>query len=264
MALSPEELAELRRAVALLEHPGFAARLTALVGSPVEKALGMLPPPAAAAVRDATRKAIEKALDAALTTLNPLQMGRPPATRVHRLLTGVSGAAGGFFGAPGLVVELPLTTTLMLRAIADIARSQGEDLGRIEGRLACLEVFALGGPGSADDAAETGYYAVRAALANSVSEAARFIGRQGLSEAGSPALVQLVSRIAARFGVTVSQKVAAQLVPAVGALGGATVNLLFTAHFQDMAQGHFTVRKLERRHGPEAVRAAYRRLREGG
>ena len=31
-------------------------------------------------------------------------------------------------------------------------------------------------------------------------------------------------------------------------------------HFQDMARGHFTVRRLERIYGTEAVRRAYERI----
>jgi hypothetical protein len=34
----------------------------------------------------------------------------------------------------------------MLRSIADIARSEGEDLSDPEAALSCVEVFALGGP----------------------------------------------------------------------------------------------------------------------
>jgi hypothetical protein len=40
-------------------------------------------------------------------------------------------------------------------------------------------------------------------------------------------------------------------------IGGALVNTLFMDHFQDISQGHFTVRRLERAHGAEAVRAAW-------
>jgi hypothetical protein len=49
-------------------------------------------------------------------------------------------------------------------------------------------------------------------------------------------------------------------VPAIGAAGGAAINLLFIDHFQDMAPGHFIVRKLERAYGAELVRAEYERL----
>ena len=46
-----------------------------------------------------------------------------------------------------------------------------------------------------------------------------------------------------------TQKFAAQALPLVGALGGASVNYVFIQHFHEMAQGHFTVRKLERTYG---------------
>jgi hypothetical protein len=54
--------------------------------------------------------------------------------------------------------------------------------------------------------------------------------------------------------------VAAQSVPVIGAAGGAAINLLFIDHFQDMARGHFTVRRLERTYGAELIRAEYERI----
>ena len=78
---------------------------------------------------------------------------------------------------------------------------------------------------------------------------------------GAPFLVRFLTQIASRFGVVVSQKIAAQAVAVVGALGGAAVNLAFIEHFQDVARGHFTVRRLERVYGADAVRAEYDRLK---
>jgi hypothetical protein len=43
----------------------------------------------------------------------------------------------------------------------------------------------------------------------------------------------------------------------VGAVGGAIINTLFIDHFQNMAQGHFIVRRLERAHGREIVESVY-------
>ena len=37
-------------------------------------------------------------------------------------------------------------------------------------------------------------------------------------------------------------------------------DVFFMNHFQDMARGHFIVRRLEHRHGTEVVRAAYQRI----
>jgi hypothetical protein len=97
-------------------------------------------------------------------------------------------------------------------------------------------------------------------LAKSVTEAARFIAERGIVEEGSPVLVRFITQVASRFGVAVSQKVAAQALPVVGALGGATVNYVFIEHFQDVARGHFIVRRLERAYGKDVVRTEYERL----
>jgi hypothetical protein len=70
-------------------------------------------------------------------------------------------------------------------------------------------------------------------------------------------LLEFVTQVAARFGLVVTQKVAAQALPVVGALGGAAVNYAFIERFQDVARGHFTVRRLERIYGKERVRAEY-------
>jgi hypothetical protein len=85
-------------------------------------------------------------------------------------------------------------------------------------------------------------------LAKGVTEIARFIAEV---EEGAPVLVRFITLVASRFGVVLTQKFAAQAVPLVGALGGASVNYVFIEHFQEMAQGHFTVRKLERAYGKD-------------
>jgi hypothetical protein len=260
MTLSASDTHVLQQAVELLERPSFAARASNIVGSPIEKALLALPPAVAGSVQQATHAAISKALDVAILTLGKDDF-KAPARNTHKVMSGVSGAVGGFFGLPALALELPVSTTLLLRAIADIARSEGEPIKSTESRLACLEVFALGGNSRSDDATESGYYAVRATLAGMVSEAARYVAEKGLAEGSAPVLVRLINSIAARFGVTVSQKLAAQLVPVIGAAGGASVNLLFMEHFQNIARGHFSVRRLERHYGAGVVQMEYRRLR---
>jgi hypothetical protein len=106
----------------------------------------------------------------------------------------------------------------------------------------------------------SGYFAVRGLLAKSVVEAVRFIAERGGVAEGAPILVRFIAQIASRFGVVVTQKLAAQAVPLIGALGGAAVNYAFIDHFQDVARAHFVVRKLERRYGVDTVREAYERL----
>jgi hypothetical protein len=261
MKLPPQVLADLKEAKLLLENPGLAVKITNVIGTPIEKALNLLPFGWAETVGKSTRKALEMAMDSALFTLRKGERKRA-ATTMHRIVATGLGAAGGFWGLPGLSVELPVSTTVMLRSIADIARSEGHDLHDPAVKIACLEVFALGGPGTLDDGAETGYFAVRAALAKTVSEAVNHLAVKGLSEKSAPALVRIITQISSRFGLQVTEKVAAQSLPLLGAAGGAVVNSLFIDHFQNMARGHFIVLRLEKMYGDETVRQAYMSLKE--
>lgn len=259
MEMEVPHLEELRQAKELLENPGFAAKLTGILGTPLEKGFKLLPERWQDSVQQATRDSLSKALAVAVRTLGD-RPKKPASEKAHKILVAASGAAAGALGLPALVVELPLSTTLMLRSIADIARSEGENIREIAARLACLEVFALGGKPGVESAAETGYFAIRIALARTMSEAAAFIAERGLIEEGSPVLVRLIATLAARFGAVVSEKAAAQAIPILGAAGGALVNTLFIGHFQEMARGHFTVRRLERIYGADSVQLLYERL----
>jgi hypothetical protein len=93
-----------------------------------------------------------------------------------------------------------------------------------------------------------------------VAEATKHLAQKGLGKGVAPPLVRLVTLIGSRFGIVVSEKAAAQAIPILGAAGGALINTVFIGHYQDMARGHFIVRRLERAHGPEAVREAYEAL----
>jgi hypothetical protein len=263
--ITGEDLEALRRAVKSLEHPSLAARLTNIVGKPVELIGYALPSFASKAITSATSRGLQAALKVALRTLRSSPGSNLPGSIspgsssqwLHRALATASGAAGGTFGLAALPVELPVSTVIMLRSIADIARGEGEDLSDPEVALACVEVFALGGRAGSADASESGYFAVRSILAKTVTEAARFVAERGVIKEGAPLLLKFVTQVAARFGVVVTQKVAAQALPVVGALGGAVVNYAFIEHFQDIARGHFTVRRLERIYGKDRVRAEY-------
>ena len=256
--ISFQELEQLRYAKRLLERPSLAARLTDAIGAPIEKGFGHLPEKWAGRIERAVRVSLEQALNVAVKSMG--NHGGPARNRLHKYAVAATGAGGGAFGLAGLLVELPVSTAIMLRSIADIARTEGEDIRLVETQLSCLEVFALGGRASSDDGAETGYFAVRSAMASAVSDAARYLAQQGVVKKGAPALVRLISSISSRFGVIVTEKAAAMAVPAIGAAGGALVNTLFIKHFQDMARGHFIVRRLERRYGFDRVRETYEKL----
>lgn len=257
-ALPGPAAADLRRAVLLLETSGLASRITGLIGKPVDMLMKTLPTGAERVIHQAIDKALRHALDAALLSVDRSGLGLSRWRWLNNTLSSdwfakasvaVSGGAGGALGLPGTLVELPLTTTLVLRSIAQIGQLEGEDVAQDDFKLACLAVFALGGPDKSDDAAESGYFAVRLALANAIADAA-----------GKPLAAMLpgfLTAIAQRFAIPVTLKFSAQLAPAVGGVAGSTINYVFIDHFQDKARGHFIVRRLEREHGPETVRTAY-------
>jgi EcsC protein family len=256
--LSTEELADLRWAHAHLEHPSLAARLCSVAGTPIELALQLLPKAWYERVRRAAEASIGKALDVAVDSLGHVpQQGTSDAW--HRLSVVWTGAVGGLFGPLTLLAELPATTLVMLRSIADIARSQGENLNTLHGRLACTEVFALGGRTKGDKAADAGYYGLRVTLGLHFSSALLHTGGPA-PVANIPGGIELIRGVASRFGVVVSDQVAAKMIPVLGALSGAVLNLVFLQHFQDVARGHFIVRRLERAHGLDAIRVEYERL----
>ena len=256
--LSPADRAALKVAVKYLESPNFAAKLADYAGVPVNRVLGLLPKAANRQLSGMVRSAVMKGLDFAIDTLDD-KPSSSPANRFSSFLVGVTGGVSGVFGFGALAVELPLTTTLMLRSIAEIAQHEGEDLSQIEARLACLEVFAFGTKRTNDNL-DVGYYAARALISKYTSDVAALVLERGAIDASAPVVASLVSEIVSRFGLVVSDKVAAGAVPILGAVGGATVNVIFMDHFQRIARGHFTLRRLERSYGAANVRLHYAEL----
>lgn len=257
--LSPEDIDALRLAHRRLEYPSFAARLTHRIGAPISKFFQTLPETWYDQLQDSLHLSLCRTLDVAIFSLDKVP-GRAASPRYHKALGALSGAAGGLFGLPSVLVELPVTSGIMLRSIADIARSQGEDLHDPETRLACMEVFALGGRSAEDDAADIGYYGIRLALGTHLTRVSERVVTQGIVRWHPPGLVRFIAEVAARFGVVVTQKTAMQMVPILGAGAGGLVNLIFMEHFQDIARAHFTMRRLERIYGVERMRSEYDRL----
>jgi hypothetical protein len=238
--LTEQDLTDLRIAKSLMESPSFAIKIASLLGTPIEKLMEWLPKSIENAVGDVTRSALEKAAAGAIYTLDNTP-GENASTWWHKAAVAFSGAGGGFFGMAGLPFELPISTTIMLRSIADIARSEGFSLDDAATKKQCIAVLALGGKSRADDAADAGYLAARAGLAKAVAEGGG----------------KLITSVAARFSVQVSEKLAGQAIPVVGAAAGAVINTVFIDHFQDMARGHFAYLRLVNKCGEAPVRTAY-------
>lgn len=241
--IADQDLEELRAAKQRLEHPNLAIKIASSLGTPIEKLMHWLPRSVESKVADITQAALSKAADAAIYTIKDTP-GEPASTTWHKLAAAASGAGGGFFGMAGLPVELPISTTIILRSIADIARSHGFSMSDVETQRQCIAVLALGGKSGADDGADAGYLAARAGLAKAIGEG------------GS----KLISTVATRFSIQVSQKAASQAAPFLGAAGGAIVNTVFIDHFQEMARAHFTVLRLSKKYGAAAIDTAYKQL----
>lgn len=258
--LTDGEMTQLRWAYENLEHPSLAARLSNLLAEPIEEAISLLPKPWKRRLDETLKANSYRTVRLAISTMS-LGGEIRLQNRLHKLMAIGTGAASGFFGPFTLLAELPITTTLILRSIANVARTQGEDLEDQEARLACVQVFALGARTRDDESADTGYYALRTILSLHFE---RDILEYAANGHGPhiPAFIELTRAIAARFGVLISDKTALQLVPFAGAASAATVNYLFMKHFQDVAMGHFVVRRLERKYGSDLIRQLYGSLAE--
>lgn len=272
--LNQDEAAFLVAAEGFFSNPGKMARLLAWAGRPAEMMHARLPETVKAAVTRASEIAIRKAVVTAIRTL-PKSTGDEGlntalnvslilpgesirSSRLHRTLTSISGAAGGFFGLPALTIELPLTTVLILRAITDQARLFGHDVNSIETQLECVMVFAMST--AATDAPVARYYLARASLIGALREAATVGGAMatrdliaGVEKGTLPIFAKLVSSVSEKFQIRVSQKFIAESLPFIGAVGGGALNYAFTDHFVTTARFHFGVRALEKKHGQSQI-----------
>ncbi|HEX4128995.1 MAG TPA: EcsC family protein [Pirellulales bacterium] len=275
--LTLQERQFLIEAAHYLERPSLLTKLAGVVGRPMELLAHFAPD----TVHQAVQSALERAMTLAVATL-PADAADPPGVIEadivgddfsqwgrrtgfwHSLFVITSGAGGGALGLPGLAIELPVTTALMFRSIASIAREFGHRLDDPAVRLECLTVFSYGGPSPSDDAMESSYLTTRIGLQEAVSHAAGVVSKltadqlSALIRSGTaPRLVQLLAKIASRFNIAVSEKFVAQSIPLVGAVTGAAINAAFLDHFNRVARYHFGIRRLERIYGVDVVQGAY-------
>jgi hypothetical protein len=128
---------------------------------------------------------------------------------------------------PTALAELPVATTVIFRTVQDVASQYGEDPTAEVTRLECLRVFGAGGPGGEDDGVNTSFIGARLSLTG-------------------PALNKLIARVAPKFAAVLSQKLALQAVPVIGAAAGAGTNYAFADYYAEMAHVHFGLRQLTR------------------
>ncbi len=222
--LNAELLALVRRYRAA-STPGL--RLLNALGSRTETLIDRIPGAVRGQLEAATKRGLELSFSAAAAS-----RGRVPdgGDWFNTALTTAMGAAGGVGGLPSALAEVPVTVTVLMRAIQSIAEEHGLDPASEEVRLACLEVFAAAGPLAEDDGSEMGFLTTRVALSG-------------------PGMKVVLARVTPIFAQVLGRKIAAQAVPVLGAVAGAATNYVYTAYYQDMARVRFGLMDIAKRRG---------------
>ncbi|WP_373050819.1 EcsC family protein [Thalassovita aquimarina] len=201
---------------------GVGIQVLNMIGGQAEQLLDQLPGPIRANLDGATEKALILSMKAAHRSRGVI--GDQPGWLTTTVTTAM-GAAGGFGGLPSALAELPVTTTVLLRAIQGVAAEQGFDPAAENVQFDCIRVFGSAGPLDHDDGADMAFLTARMALRGS-------------------SLQSLIVKVAPRLAHVLGQKLAAQTVPVLGAMAGAATNYAYTSYYQDMAHVHFRLRRL--------------------
>ncbi|MGR3501671.1 EcsC family protein [Pseudaestuariivita sp.] len=202
---------------------GLGLQVLNFIGNKAEAQVAQLPN----SVRDGLDKATVRALKAALKAANTSRdIGGSGVPWLDKAAATVSGAAGGLGGVPSALMELPVTTTLLLRAIQNVAASHGFDPKEPAVEADCLLVLAADGPLAADsEGVDLGFLTARTALNGATVSA-------------------ILARVAPKLAAALGQKLAAQAVPVVGAMAGAATNYAYVSYYQELAEVLFRLRRL--------------------
>lgn len=264
--MTKEDYNLLSTAKSKLENVGLIMQGLNFVGNQLEKGMQLIPEKQLNWISGKVNKVLMTIIETNLKTMSKGKIKTSPSNKTYKAVVSASGFGFGFLGAFGFAADLMLSTKFMMRSIMDIARSKGEDINEIETQLSCLQVFALGGNTKDDDGLETSYYGTRMALSSAIKMASVYVAENGATKIlekmalGSP-LMKVISKIASRYEAAAVEKFAAEGIPVAGAVGGATINLIFIHHFQKMAEAHFTVRQLERKYGEDVIREKYNEIK---
>ncbi|RYG90356.1 protein EcsC [Loktanella sp. IMCC34160] len=232
-----EEVAALARRQS--KAGGVLMQAINFVGGQVEDGLKLLPKSTRAQLDAAARVALERSYHAASQSRTGAGQSLSGGA-AHRAMATLSGAIGGLGGLPTALLELPVATTLIFRAVQEVAEAHGEDPTSMETRIECLRVFGAGGPGGLDDGVDTSFLGARISLTGA-------------------AVHGLIGKVAPRFAAVLSQKLASQAVPVLGAAAGAGTNFAFIRYYTEVAHVHFGLRQLARLHNEAEVTEAFHR-----
>lgn len=212
---------------------GILVKFTNYAGSFSESIINKFPPDWKTQIELATEKALHHASEAASNSHSENEgnklLGWARGKKWHSVAAGVSGVVTGFIGLPGAIIDIPVSTTLLLRSIQEVASEHGEDVHDIDIRKECISILGLGD-------------------LNSLGSGGLGIASTRIAVSGQT-LTQIISRVLPQFTSQVTQKILAQAMPLVGALAGGGVNALFSNYYRTLAEVHFGLKKLGKETG---------------
>lgn len=240
----PTVIATLDRLAGIYNNAGgLGMEVLSTIGGSAEGVLRKLP----GFVRNRLDRIVHTGLERAVHAASASRaMVRDRSDLVNRLAGAATGAVGGIGGLPGAMIELPLTITMLMRAIMAIAAEHGFDPDDEQIKAEALRVFASAGPFEADDGTDLGLLAAKMSITGQT-------------------LQGLIARVAPRLAGVLGQKIAAQATPVLGAVAGASINFTFARYYQQIARVHFGLLRLSQETGlpREALaEALHRRLNE--
>jgi hypothetical protein len=276
--LSADEVQFIDEAVAFLETPSSLVSVTNYLGKPLDRFQNHLPEKTRQRLHRTIEKSLKMALKLAIETIRTEESNVDwevalhnslKTSWAHTALLGTTGAIGGALGTAALIVELPLSTTLMLRGISSVAKEWGHDLRDPEVQLQCLYVFTLGSERSQeDDQMDSAYLSSRIAFQQIIRELAGYLSQHSVKDVllaleagGSGILLRFLALLIPSFEKAILQKFMSRAVPVVGAIGGAALNAAFSHYFTRAARYHFGILHLEKKSGTDVVEDRYRALR---
>lgn len=279
--MSADELDFIQDAVLFLEGDHFLVSIAQKLGKPIDRLQEKLPESARRILHQAIETSLKKALRISIETIKapPVHVPTPEwenaRSRIkqhawlHTAAVTTTGAISGALGISALLVELPISTSIILRSISSVAQEWGHDLRDPETQLQCLFIFSLGSNlSSKDDEMDTSYLASRLAYQRLLGEAAAFLGQHGAKDLllaldrGAPVLLRLLGVLGPAFERTMIKKFMSKALPIIGAAGGAAINAAFCHYFTEAARYHFGLLYLEKKYGSDAVRRGYSRTIE--
>jgi hypothetical protein len=176
------------------------------------------------------------------------------------LLGSATTMAEGIPGAQLVIPSLILTDvtssmTLLSRHTCRVATAYGYSSKKLENLPHLMAAMA-----PQTENSDEGYLAIKTAVVTSIRESGQFMARTAgvvldrqLLEREAPQMIRLITYVADRLGVVITQKELGILVPIAGAVLNSSINMAFQQVGHQTAKDYFRRLILEDRYGEEIV-----------